>query len=436
MSELFTVTVDDRQVEVPKGTGPRRSGAGRRDRDPGVLLRAASRASGRRVPHVPRRDRRDAEAPGRLHAHGDGRDGHQDERDVGESGGGAGGDARVHPREPPARLPRLRQGRRVPAAGPHVPPRAGQHAHVVREAHRRQADPGLAAHRARPRALHPLLPLHAILRRRRRGRPAHRAESRSAHGDRDVRGRAVPLALLRQRRRALPRRRTHLDPVPLRRAALGHPERADRLRGLRGRLQHVGTIREGKVRRILPEPSRGRSRLALRQGPLLLPAPASRGPDNDAAAAGNEGARGDLLGRCARRGRDDAARVRRIDRHRILGLGDHRDRLRARAPAARRRGRPFGRAPRGHVERARGVPASAERNRRGGDRGRGRRRSRRRARAHRRPLDQRSAEAWAEIVIFSPAGTEKVAPGSAAEVCRSWRPDAVRSRRGSPPRSA
>ena len=33
-------------------------------------------------------------------------------------------DARVHPRQPPARLPGLRQGRRVPAAGPDLPLRA------------------------------------------------------------------------------------------------------------------------------------------------------------------------------------------------------------------------------------------------------------------------------------------------------------------------
>ena len=37
---------------------------------------------------------------------------------------GAERDARVHPRQPPARLPGLRQGRRVPAAGPDVPLRA------------------------------------------------------------------------------------------------------------------------------------------------------------------------------------------------------------------------------------------------------------------------------------------------------------------------
>ena len=52
----------------------------------------------------------------------------------------------------------------------------------------RQADPGLAADRARPRALHPLLPLHALLVRRRRGQPADRAQPRRAHRDRDLRG--------------------------------------------------------------------------------------------------------------------------------------------------------------------------------------------------------------------------------------------------------
>ena len=39
----------------------------------------------------------------------------------------------------------------------------GQHAHDVPEAHVREADPDLADDRARPRALHPLLPLHALL---------------------------------------------------------------------------------------------------------------------------------------------------------------------------------------------------------------------------------------------------------------------------------
>ena len=67
---VVTVTVDGREVQVPKGTGPRRDGARGRDRDPRLLLRAAARRAGRRVPHVPRRGRGHAEAAGRLHADG------------------------------------------------------------------------------------------------------------------------------------------------------------------------------------------------------------------------------------------------------------------------------------------------------------------------------------------------------------------------------
>ncbi len=65
----------------------------------------------------------------------------------------------------PLDCPGLRQGRRVPAPGPDVQVRAGPDADDVSEAHLRQADPDLAGDRARPRALHPLLPLHPLLRR-------------------------------------------------------------------------------------------------------------------------------------------------------------------------------------------------------------------------------------------------------------------------------
>ena len=43
-----------------------------------------------------------------------------------------------------------------------------------REDDLREADPDLSDDRARPRALHPLLPLHALQRARERGRPARR----------------------------------------------------------------------------------------------------------------------------------------------------------------------------------------------------------------------------------------------------------------------
>ena len=70
----------------PEGDRHRRDGARGRRRDPRLLLRAAPRRAGRRLPHVPRRGRGDAEAPDRLHAHRAGRDGREDGAHVGEGG--------------------------------------------------------------------------------------------------------------------------------------------------------------------------------------------------------------------------------------------------------------------------------------------------------------------------------------------------------------
>ncbi len=180
----------------PRGAGAseqraRRGGARGRGRDPRVLLRAPSRGADRGLPHVPRRDRGDPEAAGGLHAHGHGRDGGAHRRDLRQGSRRPGGDARVHPRQPSARLPGLRQGRRVPAPGPHVQVRPGRDAHDLPQGDLRQADPGLALDRARSRALHPLLPLHALLRGGGRGRASHRAQPRRPLGDRDLRGRAA-----------------------------------------------------------------------------------------------------------------------------------------------------------------------------------------------------------------------------------------------------
>ena len=52
-------------------------------------------------------------------------------------------------------------------------------------------------------------------------------QPRRAVADRDVRGRALPRAVQRQRDRALPGRRADVDDVPLRSAAVGDPGRAD-----------------------------------------------------------------------------------------------------------------------------------------------------------------------------------------------------------------
>ena len=227
--ELVTLTVDGREVSVPKGTGLVEAALAAGRRDSRVLLRAAARAARRRLPDVPLRGRAGAaEAAGRLHADRGRGDGGQDRAHLGDGGRGAERDARVHPRQPPARLPGLRQGRRVPAPGPDVPLRPRQHPDGVREAHVREADPDLADDRPRPRALHPLLPLHALLGVGRRGRAARRGRARCRVDDRHLRRRALPRPVLRQRDRALPGRRAHLDPVPLRGPPLGDPERRRR----------------------------------------------------------------------------------------------------------------------------------------------------------------------------------------------------------------
>ena len=344
--ELVTLVVDDVEVQVPKGPRPGRDRGGRRHRDPGVLLRAADRAADRRLPHVPRRGRGPGEAPGRLHADRSGRDGRAHGADVREGGRRPELDARVHPREPPARLPGLRQGRRVPAPGSDVPLRARQHADDVSQADLRQADSDQPADRARPRALHPLLPLHALLRRGLRRRPADRAQPRRAVRDRDLRGRAVPRAVHRQRDRALPGRRADLDAVPVRGASLGDPERPVRVRDVPGGVQHLGDDPRGEGQADpLPQPPGGRRRVALRQGQVRVRPPGGVGPCRRSAAQGRSPLRRALVGRRAGRGRGADPRRRGPDRHRAVGLGDGRARLRARKAASPGCRRAFGAAP-------------------------------------------------------------------------------------------
>ncbi len=84
----------------------------RRRRDPRLLLRAEAGQPRRRLPHVPGGNRGHPQAANRLLDAGEGRHGRAHAVRAREDRPGGGG--RVPPNQPPARLPRVRQGRRVP----------------------------------------------------------------------------------------------------------------------------------------------------------------------------------------------------------------------------------------------------------------------------------------------------------------------------------
>ena len=130
----------------------------------------------------------------------------------------------------PARLPGLRQGRRVPAAGLLLHVRAGRKPHGLsaprvrrrrREGRRRlRADAD-----AQPQPLHPLHALRPVHARGRRRRTDRHRRSRLRQRDRDVPGGGRALAALRQPDGRLPGRRHHHARLPLQEPSLGQPER-------------------------------------------------------------------------------------------------------------------------------------------------------------------------------------------------------------------
>ena len=93
---------------------------------------------------------------------------------------GPGRRPRVPAHQPPARLPGVRQGRRVPAAGPDHRLRPGREPLRRGEAALREADPDQRPRAPRPRALHPLRPLHPVRQGggRRPADPLHRPGQR------------------------------------------------------------------------------------------------------------------------------------------------------------------------------------------------------------------------------------------------------------------
>ena len=64
--KTITFSLDGREVEAPEGVMLVDGAKLRRRRDPGLLLRAQARPAGRRLPHVPGRDRGHPEAADRL----------------------------------------------------------------------------------------------------------------------------------------------------------------------------------------------------------------------------------------------------------------------------------------------------------------------------------------------------------------------------------
>ena len=202
------------------------------------------------------------------------------------------------------------------------------------EAHLREADPDLADDRARPRALHPLLPLHPLLGVGRRGRPARRGRARLRLDDRDLRRRALRGAVLRQRDRALPGRRADLDPVPLRGAGPGR-SRTSRPSAASARSAATSARRPARARSSASSPATtprstraGSATRAASPTRTCRPATGSRIRCARAQTAASSRSSGTPRSTAPRR---CSATAGRRDRHRALGLRDGRAGLRARA---------------------------------------------------------------------------------------------------------
>ncbi len=153
---------DRRQGDRGPGGDHGHPGRGRRgDRDPPLLL-APRPAGGRQLPHVPGRDREDAQAPDRLQHAGDG--GHGGALHEPQGGGGAPHHAGVPAHQPPHRLPGLRPGRRVLPPGQLHGARALRREGGARGEGPQAQGRGPRPHHARRgalRALHALHPLRA-----------------------------------------------------------------------------------------------------------------------------------------------------------------------------------------------------------------------------------------------------------------------------------
>ena len=208
---------------------------------PALLLPPAD-DPGRHVPAVPGGGRGSAgtDAGRVVHDAGGARPGRPHRHAHGEEG--AGGRAGVPPGQPPARLPGVRQGRRVPAPGPGLQPRPGREPLRRGEAPLREADPDQLARLPRSRALHPVRPLHPL-----RGRGGRRPADLlhppgQQHPGPHLPGRAVRLLLQRQHGADLPGGRADGQALPVQGPAVGPGADGEHLHDVLGRVPDHGPV--------------------------------------------------------------------------------------------------------------------------------------------------------------------------------------------------
>ena len=155
---------DHRRLRDQRAQGHPGDPGRRADRHPGpAVLRPPAARPGGRLPPVPGRGRGPAQAARVLHHHRHRRHGRQDPAHLAGRRQGAARRDGAAAHQPPAGLPGLRQGRRVPAAEPGDEQRPRRDPVHRRQAHLPQADQHLLPGAARPRALRAVRPLHPVL---------------------------------------------------------------------------------------------------------------------------------------------------------------------------------------------------------------------------------------------------------------------------------
>lgn len=297
--DLVTLTIDGIEISVPKGT---------------LVIRAAELLGieiprfcdhplldpMRRLPPVHRRGRGPAQADGLLHHHLHRRHGRQVADHLSCRREGAEGRDGAAADQPSAGLPRLRQGRRVPAPEPGDVARRRRLPLRGQEADLREARPDLHPGAAGPRAVRALRALHPVLQPG-GGRPDDRADrARRAPAGRHRRGRPLRVVLLRQHHPDLPGRRADLGGVPIPLPPLRPGLHPLGVRAVRGRLLDPDRppARQGHAS-PRGQRARGQRGVDLRQGAVRLPLrPAARpahhpaGPQRRGRAGTGELARG------------------------------------------------------------------------------------------------------------------------------------------------